>query len=232
MSKDGTYQEIIEFSKKYPNVIGIQEPCSRGLGRKLAVEKASGEVIIMLDVDEIITGQDRFIEVFEKKHFDNIVLFGIDKKINGSWVGCIIGRKETFLKLGNYPNLNTSEDYYLYMVAERLQLFSKELMLPGEAIPLTIKGLNSGTESRYANNRLEAVLRRIKATRDGMFCSDKGFNQLISSWNLTGVRKYLIGLPIYILAKLLKGTVKEETVDERVRRLTVSDSYSILEKHL
>lgn len=229
MSRDGTYEEILKFSYEHPNVIAIQEPCTRGRGRKLAVEKASGEIIIMLDVDEIITAQDRFINVFEKKHKDNIVLFGIDEKINGSWVGCIIGRKQTFLKLGNYPNLNTSEDYYLYMVAQRLQRFSKELMLPGEAIPLTIRGLNSGTESRYATNKLEAIVRRIKATRDGIFCSDKGFNQLVSSWNLEGFRKYFIGFPIYIIAKMLKGTVKEETVDQRVKRIMVSENYPIAE---
>ncbi len=218
-SKDGTYEEIINFSEMHPNVHPIRMRCSRGLGREIAIESSTGTVIIMLDADEIHLKIKGYIEKFEQDHQGKIVHFGTKEKVSGSSIGCTIGLKSTFIELGGYPDLNYSEDSYLYKVAQKFGKFTSEVILPEDAIPLLVNDLDSTTERRYTSKLFEIMIRRIRITRDILFVSGQNFSGLSKSYGLSGIKKYIIGLPLFVIGTMMKLLMSDESVDSRFERI-------------
>jgi glycosyltransferase involved in cell wall biosynthesis len=123
-SADGTYQVLREFERSH-GVKVIQRRCSRGLGRQLAFENASGEYIIAnLDLDDI------FLPVL------NEVVTRYHEKVGGKlltvynstpppemgerWVQNItIGPRELIASLGGWRDLNVFEDWDIWSRANK-----------------------------------------------------------------------------------------------------------------
>lgn len=218
-SKDGTYQKLIEMKGFSSNIHVYREHCTRGRGRQIAIEKADGKTIIMIDADYKLNNVEKFLEYFEDNRTDKIILFEPGKMIDGSVLNCVIGLRETFLSVGGYPDLNCAEDIYFFSVAEKLGRLDTKIIDPFDILPMKIRGKNSGVESRYALSFIEVVLRRIIITRDSLFVGKKGYSEICESWGLTGAKKYLIGTPLYTLGKILKLGIREETLEKRINRL-------------
>jgi len=171
----------------------------------------------MVDADVEYVGIKKYIEEFEK-NYDNKIL-GCGISFNSNNLGFVIGKKSTFNLLGGYPNLNNAEDVYLYEVAKCLGLFIELRASENDLKPVPVKSLSSGSERRYATNVLEAIKRRLIATRDNLFVNKYKPKDLFKKYKLTGSRKLFIGYPLFIIGKFLSLTIKEETIESRCNRI-------------
>ncbi len=216
-SKDGTYEKLLEISEKDPRVKVIRKKCWRGKGRQIAIENSNGEIIIMVDADVKYVNINKYIEEFEKNYVNKILNCVI--LFNGNNLGFVIGKKSTFNLLGGYPNLNNAEDVYLYKVAKCLDLFVQIRASENDLKPIPVKNLSSGSERRYATNVLEAIKRRLIATRDTLFVNKYKPKDLFKKYNLTGGKKLFIGYPLFIIGKFLSITIKDETIESRCNRI-------------
>jgi len=110
LSSDGTTNILDKWSKK-PNITVIYEKCSRGLGRKLGVDLAKGDYLILqLDCDEVFKPiLNQIIAVYESEYTDILLTFNKSEKI----MFCISPR-ELVIKIGNYRDINYHEDRDLY----------------------------------------------------------------------------------------------------------------------
>ncbi len=216
-SNDGTYEELLKIKEKDSRVKVIRKKCLRGKGRQLAIDVSKGEIIVILDVDGEYFNVEKYIREFEQRYEDKLLVYWI--RVAGFDLRIVIGKRKTFELLGGYPNLNNTEDLYLYRVAEHLGLLERGTIPRSDVIPIYIKNLSSGNERRYARNFLEAVVRRIIATRDTLFVLGLKHNELNRWYQLGGWKKYFIGYPLFFVGKILRFTIKDETIEDRVDRI-------------
>ncbi len=217
-SKDGTYEKLLEIKEKDPRVKVIRKKCWRGKGKQVSIENSKGEIIIVInDADGEYYNINKYIEDFEKNYENKLVSYGVG--VNGFNMGFVIAKKDTLYFLGGFPNLNNSDDAYLYKVAECLGLLVTKTISINDVKPIPIKGLSSGNEKRYANNKLEALKRRLIATRDILFVNDFKPFEFIKWYKLKGIKKYVIGYSLYAIGKLIRFTIKDEKPLKRCKHI-------------
>lgn len=221
-SRDGTYEILKKFELENPNVKIIREKCSRGRGRQLAIQNASGDVILVIDADEKLYRVQDYVNVFQKNYRGKVMHYHIKEKPDGASLECTIALKRTILSLGGYPNLNFFEDVYLWSIAERLGLLEQRIIKPEDADPLRVRGGPSGKESRYSMNIFETIKRRLVVTRDIVFVRRLDFSSLCKVYKLYGRKKYLYGFPLYFLGRFLRFTIKDEPWETRLKKIADS----------
>lgn len=207
-SKDGTLERIQEFS---PRTKAISLKCSRGLGRQTAMEISDGEIIINVELDVVYSGIQKAIDYYEASDKGKVYYFIInDQKCNAS---LYIGKRELFERIGGFPNLNYAEDLYMNKVAKGRGLI-EEVKIDMAIKCLEVKGMSSGSEARYERRKLKQGIRRIIATRDILFVNQFNYRELMLKYRLKGLKAIFIGIPEYLLGKILIFTIKVPKLDE------------------
>jgi glycosyltransferase involved in cell wall biosynthesis len=206
-SDDGTFEKL----KSYPErVLAISKKCTRGKGFQMAIDFSHGEIIIHIDFDVGYVGLSKAIDYYEMSDKTKIIHYKvIGQKCNAS---LYIGKKELFQKVGNFPNLNYAEDLYFNKKAIKLNLLEiVSLEIPIKC--LEINGMSSGKEARYEKSIFGQITRRIIATRDILFVNKIGYHDLMVKYRLKGLKALFIGLPEYLLGRLLRFMIKDPPLD-------------------
>lgn len=206
-SKDGTCERLAEFGQRI-KVINLR--CSRGLGRQRAMELSDGEIIINVEFDVGYTGIRKAIDYFEAADKGKIYYFIVNgQKCNAS---LYIGRRELFERIGGFPDLNYAEDLYMNKIAKKMGLIL-EVTIDMDINCLEVAGMSSGAEARYERGKLKQMIRRIIATRDILFVNQIGYRELMIKYKLRGQKAIYIGIPEYVLGKILSFTIKVPKLD-------------------
>ena len=206
-SNDGTCERL---SKLGAQVKVTSLKCSRGLGRQRAMEISEAEVIINVEFDVEYSGIKKALDYYEKADKGKIYYFMINgQKCNAS---LYIGQRELFFKTGGFPDLNYAEDLYLNKIAQKLGLL-EPVNIDMDIHCLEVSGISSGSEARYANTKFKLVVRRLIATRDILFVNQIGYTDLMKKYKLRGAKAILIGMPEYILGKILRFTIKVPKIE-------------------
>lgn len=207
-SKDGTCDLLNKYGGQ---VKAISMRCSRGIGRQKAMEMSDGNIIINVEFDVEYSGIIHALEHYDRADKGKIYYYIINgQKCNAS---LYIGERELFNKVGGFPNLNYAEDLYMNKNAEKMGLF-ETVYIEMDIRCLEVAGLSSGAEARYERNKIKQVIRRIVATRDILFVNQIGYNELMQKYKLSGIRAIFVGLPEYILGKLLQFTIRVAKLDQ------------------
>jgi glycosyltransferase involved in cell wall biosynthesis len=212
-STDNTFEKL----EKYKNRIKlIEKKCNIGTGREIALENASGEIIINLDFDVQINNIELIIKDFVTNFNNKIIRYLIP---NASCTHTIyVGYKNDFVKVGGFPNISFADDVYLDKKLKGLNfLIYREFEIQHKC--LKIRNHGSGQTSRYENNFLKKVKRRILITRDNIFVKNYNFNDLIEFYKLKGCKLFLEGFPLYIIGKFLTIFIKVPKVEDEIERL-------------
>ncbi len=207
-SKDGTYEQLVNYGNR---VKVASQKCSRGLGRQRAMEMSEGETIVNVEFDVGYSGIMNALDYYEKADKEKIYYFMVNgQKCNAS---LYIGRRELFFKVGGFPDLNYAEDLYLNKMAQKMGLF-EPVNIDMEINCLEVSGISSGSEARYTNSKLKLAMRRLVATRDILFVNQIGYSDLMRKYKLKGFRAILIGVPEYLIGKILSLTIKVPKLEE------------------
>ena len=206
-SKDGTTEKLAKFGDRI-KVLSLK--CSRGLGRQRAMEISDGEIIVNVEFDVEYSGIRNALDYYEKSDKGKIYYFMINgQKCNAS---LYIGRRELFFKTGGFPDLNYAEDLYLNKIAQKLGLF-EPVNIDMDIHCLEVSGISSGSEARYANTKFKLAMRRLIATRDILFVNQISYADLMKKYKLKGAKAIFIGLPEYLIGKILRFTIKVPKID-------------------
>ncbi|MCW1297198.1 MAG: glycosyltransferase family 2 protein [Candidatus Rehaiarchaeum fermentans] len=192
-SNDGTYEILLKFQKKHPNIKIIRANCTRGGGRAIAVNKSQGNYLFYVDLDTIYT------PVLSK-----VIYKMIKEYKTGSLMPYGFCDRKTMNKIGNWNyNLNTGEDWEFSAraISKGVKLFD----LPA------ILGLNEvvnsrSRERRYYKNMISYIIRRYKNLEDTI--RGKGFLKIDSKVkaDISNLR-YLAYLLIYFKIKILRQKI-------------------------
>lgn len=123
-SKDGTYEKLREFEQSH-QVKVIRRRCSRGLGRQIAFENASGKYIISnLDLDDVfLPVLEEIVALYHEKANQRVLaIFNSSSLPNlaTEWVQNVtIGPRELIASLGGWRDLNIFEDWDIWSRANR-----------------------------------------------------------------------------------------------------------------
>ncbi len=113
LSEDGSREILREYARE-GRVILLEQRCSRGRGRQLAVERASGSYILAhMDCDDVFSaeGLEEWLRMYHQR-FDGMML--MTKKTNTDERSNItVAPRELLLKLG-WRDLNWFEDWDLW----------------------------------------------------------------------------------------------------------------------
>ena len=117
-SKDGTYEILREFEQSH-KVKVIRKRCSRGVGRQVAFENASGEYILAnLDLDDVfLPVLEEILTLYHEKTEGKLVtIFNLPS----GWVQNItVGPRELIASLGGWRDLNIYEDWDIWSRASK-----------------------------------------------------------------------------------------------------------------
>jgi len=121
-STDGTLNVLREFEQSH-KVRLIQRKCSRGLGREIAFENASGDYIIAnLDLDDVFLPVLEKVVTFYHEKAEGFVaaIFNFPSAPTDEWVqNMTIGPRGLISSLGGWRDLNVYEDWDLWSRADR-----------------------------------------------------------------------------------------------------------------
>lgn len=115
-SKDGSLEMLKEYNRQR-KIRLIVTPCSRGLGREIAIKHAKGDYILIMDMDDVF--EPKLANALELYHkcFEGIMLL-----VSRS-PGLVIAPKLLIENLGGYRDLNWLEDSDLYSRAAEMNTF-------------------------------------------------------------------------------------------------------------
>lgn len=161
-SNDGTFEVLKQMSETYSNIYVYRKKSNRGMGRQMALEKASGHYVYYVDFDDVIL--DSTMRILLTKHEDylekNVIIDGM----------C---RKEVIEEVGGWKPLNASEDVELSAraISKGYELFSIPAIkfLPYDKIVGKTRGKAVVNESRYVRGVIALNIRRLKWAED--FCA-------------------------------------------------------------
>ncbi|MDA4122802.1 MAG: glycosyltransferase [Thaumarchaeota archaeon] len=100
--KDGMIQQVIE------------QKCTRGKGRQLALEKARGDYVLChLDCDDTFSavGINSLIQLYHEK-YDGMMM--MTRRTEGGYSNITIAPRELILGLGGWRDINWNEDWDLW----------------------------------------------------------------------------------------------------------------------
>ena len=196
----------------------INMKSTRGMGKKLAIENASGDNIILIDFDVEILNLKDIIDIYELKYeVGKIIAIHLN---GGSTCSPTIfaGAREVFTNIDAWPDLNCFEDFYFRKVCESLGII-KSVDLVTSYNCMKIRHDGPGRESRYENNIFKKVFRRMRCAADAIFVSDFNFNELMRYYKISGLKQLYVGLPEYIIARFLSRLIKVKKLDNKIREL-------------
>lgn len=216
-SVDGT-DDIVERINSN-DIQLIRRKCNRGEGRNIAIEHASGDLVVMVDADVQYNGIDEFIKDYLEMGTGKIVSYADTDPDTRAIMPLTISWRDTIRKLGMYGRLSWLEDSYLTEVARRFNLYlHRKRQLPFR--PLSVNSLQSGMERRYSRTFLEKVKRRFVANRDILFVNPMSLKEFKQFLKLSGMSGSILCMIEYILAKCSRITIKEESIEERIERIS------------
>lgn len=213
LSIDNTVKILEKYSGKVKH---LSVKCTRGTGKQKAIEISNGEYIIQLDLDVKYNAISDIISEYQEDLQNHIVNFR--SKNTGCNAPLVIGKKVFFDKIGGYPDLNFVEDLYFYKKAEAVGLL-KNIYISYEHKCLKVNGKSSGQESRYEPHMFKKIKRRVIACRDLIFVDNIHYKNLMKWYNLTGLRKLLLGVPLFVIGKILSYFVKVPKLDDEIKRI-------------
>ena len=217
-----------ELLSKYGDRIKIiEQRCSRGLGRKIAIENSTGDIIIIVDFDIQISSLQEIVEAYEK--------IGLEDKISVFHLvghscspNVFIGKKTLFNHYDAWQDVNYMDDVYFEKVCNHFDAL-RRVNFEANYKCLQIRGSGSGTETRYEVNIVRKILRRIKITADILFVSGFTYNQLLNFYKLKYIPGKLYGLALYIPAKLISYFIKTPSVNEKIKEIQWSGTLTVKE---
>jgi glycosyltransferase involved in cell wall biosynthesis len=214
MSTDQTYNILKQYSS---DVVLIRKKSTRGTGKKIAIEHATGDFIILLDFDIKIYDINNIIEEYEKSNRMNKILA---MKLKGSSCtpNVFVGPRSLFLRLDAWPDLNCFEDVYFEKIFNAFDLIEyKEITLRYDC--LKIKNAGPGRESRYGNRIIKKIIRRLVCASDAIFVAHFNYKQLMEYYKICGYKKVYVGMPEYVIALILSKFIRIIIVDEKIMKL-------------
>ena len=217
-----------ELLSKYKDRIKIiEKKCSRGLGRKIAIENSTGDVIMTLDFDIQIFSIEKIVEQYERSSpEDKISVFYL---LGGNCNPSIfIGKKALFNHYDAWQDVNYMDDVYFEKVCNHFDAL-RRVNFKADYKCLKIRGSGSGRETRYEVNIVRKILRRIKITADILFVSGFTYNQLLNFYKLKYISGKLYGLALYIPAKLISYFIKTPSVNEKIKEIQWSGTLTVKE---
>ena len=144
-SKDGTYEVLQEFGRSH-GVKVIQERCSRGMGRQIALENSTGEYVIAnLDLDDIfLPVLQGLVAGYHRRAEGKLMAAFNSPPTPGGKAGwsqnVTIGPRELIKSIGGWRDLNIYEDWDIWSRAARADgyrwtslRFARNDSLPSEA---------------------------------------------------------------------------------------------------
>lgn len=155
-SDDGTYETINDLAKLYPNIKVIRKKCTRGAGRAIAYNNTSGYFVFNVDLDTIYSNNlgkiiKNILKVYKTNQY-YCVPFGFE-----------FMDYKTMNKIGNWPDLNTSEDSEFDARA-----ISKGITRFEIPVHLAYNEIIKNRERRYAKNRIRFIKRKIRLIKDAI----------------------------------------------------------------
>jgi glycosyltransferase involved in cell wall biosynthesis len=129
---------------------------SRGRGRDLAAEIASGEVIVQLDGDVVYRNVDRYVEVYRQQYRGRLVDFGSAGR-SLRIPHLLIGDRAAFAAVGGYRDTFAYEDIGLTRRARDAGLLT---IVPIEAADATKLSLRGFTVDGHDAREYERTLTR------------------------------------------------------------------------
>lgn len=206
-STDGT--DIILNKMGRTNIKLKRAKVSRGMGRNMAVSLSSSEILLFIDADVIFKTVKKYLEKFMLLEYEKILKIAGNNR--GAWAAFCT--KEQYMRLGGFPNLNSSEDVYFFNLAEKLGLYRGVHTQDGELYSVTLRGMSSGNEKRYSSNNLELFKRYLILYRDNLSCNRNFINFIRPRIRENeGVMKSLI---YYFLALPLSFFTGVESINKR-----------------
>ena len=154
-SRDGTFELLRDAALENPRLSPFQERCSRGKGRQRAVELASFETILSIDVDTIYRPE---LRIFLDSYADQFLPKGL--ALQAIYAG--LYPRELWFRAGGMRDLNFAEDFDLWMRIWRLGRMRWTPVFMGEnKKPIEERDANDVLSHRYSrHHRLSRVLRR------------------------------------------------------------------------
>lgn len=114
LSKDGSQHKLQDLLKQGFISKVIEQRCTRGRGRQLALESASGDYVLChMDCDDIFYpgGLEALIRLYHDRH-EGVML--MTKKLKGGSSNITISPRELLLRLGGWRDINWMEDWDLW----------------------------------------------------------------------------------------------------------------------
>lgn len=120
VSNDGS-QEILQDLLGHGLVTNvIEQKCTRGMGRQLALESSQGDYILChLDCDDIFraSGIDSLIRLYHEKYEGMMMM---TRRRRGGFSNITIAPRDLVFRLGGWRNINWIEDWDLWERAEAM----------------------------------------------------------------------------------------------------------------
>ena len=218
MSTDRTTELL---SKYRDRVKIIEQKCSRGLGRKIAIENSTGDVIIIVDFDIQVFSIAKIVDQYEKTAPDNkIAVFHL---VGGDCTPNIfIGKKSLFEHYDAWQDVNCMEDVFFEKVCNHFNALWRTQM-EADYKCMKIRNNGPGRESRYEPGYVGKLTRRLKCTADVLFVSGFTYKELLKYYKMESIKGKLYGLAIYIPAKFMSHFIKTPSVENRIKQICSSD---------
>jgi glycosyltransferase involved in cell wall biosynthesis len=113
-SRDGSREILAELLKDGLIREVIEQKCTRGKGRQLALEKARGDYVLChLDCDDIFSasGIDSLIRLYHEKYEGTMMM---TRRTEGGYSNITIAPRQLILELGSWRDINWNEDWDLW----------------------------------------------------------------------------------------------------------------------
>lgn len=211
-STDGT--DIILDKMNYVDIKLKRAKVTRGMGRNLAVSLSSNEFILFIDADTIFKNIKKYLKKFMLFKYEKVLK--IEGSNKGAWAAFC--KKELFVRLGGFPNLNSSEDVYFFNLSKKLGIYEVLNATEGELYSIPLRYMSSGNEKRYSSNNLDLFKRYLVLYRDNLSCNRNLINFL--SPKIRRKESVLKSLIYYFLALPLSFFTGVESIDQRYERIT------------
>jgi glycosyltransferase involved in cell wall biosynthesis len=214
MSKDGTDNSLKKYGKRLKL---ISKKCTRGMGRKLAIQLAESEYIILIDFDIKISSINHIIKLYEQLHNKNEI---IDFHLSGGSCrpSVYIGPKSLFIMLDAWPDMNCFEDMYFQKICKTFNVY-RVVDVQSRYKCMSLRNMLSGKESRYEIGFFKKVSRRLNCTAEALFFTDFSFSTLMKYYHIQGLKKFYVGLPEYIAGKILSHFINVVPLGTKIYNL-------------
>ncbi|WMT50608.1 MAG: glycosyltransferase family 2 protein [Ferroplasma sp.] len=195
----------------------IKRKCSRGLGRKIAIDNSHGEYIIMTDFDIQLLDIKRIMEAYESYNSnDKILAFHLLG--NECTPNVFVGSRRIFDYYDAWQDVNCMDDIYFEKVCNHFNAI-KKIDFECEYKCLKIRNLTAGSESRYETDLARKLIRRVRCTSDVIFVSGFTYGKLLKFYKLKRFTGKVYGLFLYIVARILSKFIKTPSVTDKIREV-------------